>query len=366
MTRCKIAKQTGSSAIFAEVAVSTRSRIEGEAPVALSETHELARGDWVVSSAMQGALLALTDLGVEDKQVVLDEIVCNLVDARPEGFALAAYEATHEELSGRRHYGVLTDEALAQISARLAAPGSIEVQRERRRAIADPRAEFEMAMGESFGEHECPPVPFDETYTFHPILVQPFYLDLMNAGLLARPKEKRDEVVEKLRQTLPLFSDDDIRGMLRSSWRPAKVAAWVIAARRDESFIPDLERHMKATHYMEHACIALATLGSAQALGVLQRYLRSILPPEKMPDCKDEAVSPDWALAAIELIKPEAFHQWTAPTGPWTSFLREIGYGFEAHWQRRLQQARERLPQAVALIRNELGAGREPGRRSPD
>ena len=63
-------------------------------------------------------------------------------------------------------------------------------------------------------------------YTFHPTLVEPFYRHFMNANFLSEPEADRAEVIAKFQKTLPLYTEQDLRMMLRSSWRPAKVAAW--------------------------------------------------------------------------------------------------------------------------------------------
>ncbi len=191
-------------------------------------------------------------------------------------------------------------------------------------------------------------------YTFHPILVAPFYLQFMNANVLLMPTHERARLIEQFRETLPLYSSKDLRYMLRSSWRPAKVAAWVIATRGDHAFVADLAEQLAKRDHVEHICIALATLGGPSASEALHVYLASVLPPGGPSDPWEESISPDWALAALELMDAPSARSWLAPTGPWEQFLTACHPRLVDPWRRRLEAANETIPRAVSFIRQEL------------
>ncbi len=191
-------------------------------------------------------------------------------------------------------------------------------------------------------------------YTFHPVLVAPFYLQFMNANVLSMPEDERGRLAAKFRETLPLYSDRDLRYMLRWSWRPAKVAAWVIATRGDRTFIPDLADHLANHVYVEHICIALAALGGATAAEPLQVYLGSVLPPTGNSDPWEECISPDWALAALEHIDAPSARSWLEPAGPWERFLTVCDPRLADPWKSRLEEAGEAIPRVMTFIHEEL------------
>ncbi len=115
MTKRKIHMQAGSRGVFAQVTVTSRP-MESQSPQVLISDHAFdylieSHGEktWFPSSdcflrsaSEAGAHLALKDLSISHLQIVIESIYFHLVDATRSGFALAAYEATYEELSGMR------------------------------------------------------------------------------------------------------------------------------------------------------------------------------------------------------------------------------------------------------------------------
>ena len=154
--------------------------------------------------------------------------------------------------------------------------------------------------------------------------------------------------------------------MLGAGWRPSKVAAWVVAARRDRAFTPALVAELKrAPGYAEHLCIALAALASTETAEGLAGYIRTLLPPAGSVPAVDETVSPDWALAALfqidaQLGSAHAF-EFIRSTGPWDRFVTsraETGPGaspaLAKRWEARLAAAKSALPEALRLLRSHL------------
>lgn len=131
-TKCKIGVQTGRYGHFASVTVSSASATAVDERVVVSPdafawmrrayggSAVLPRDDWWVTRAcVAGATAALADLGEPEAQMVLEEIYVNLVDASVAGFALAAYEATHEHLTGARRFGRVDREVLSEMALRV-------------------------------------------------------------------------------------------------------------------------------------------------------------------------------------------------------------------------------------------------------
>ena len=131
MKTCKILVQRNRRGVFAEVTVSSLTTTDSAGGVSLSEkTFEWMEGshgpgtvlpsddDWMVISTLLGAKLALEDLSNTGTQVVVERIMFHLVDATVAAFALAGYEATHEELSGGRRYSDVSEELLSEMKRR--------------------------------------------------------------------------------------------------------------------------------------------------------------------------------------------------------------------------------------------------------
>lgn len=203
--------------------------------------------------------------------------------------------------------------------------------------------------------------------TFEPDLVEPFYLNFMNANILALPVEEQASIAARFRETLPSYSDDLLVAMLRSSWRPAKVAAWVIAARHDQRFVPALtEWILRAPWHTEHLCIALAALATDEAAVGLVTYLCTLLPPTGAVGAHDESVSPDWAIAGLSFVDSQlGSHRaasFLATGGPWHRFIESrplLSFGsnpaaIRDHWVTRLATAQSVLPDAVRFIESHL------------
>lgn len=201
---------------------------------------------------------------------------------------------------------------------------------------------------------------------FHPELVAPFCQQFMNANVLALSGDARASLAARFRQALPSYSRDLLATMLRSSWRPAKVAAWVIAVRRDHAMVVTLAECLrKSPAYAEHLCIALAALGSQEAAQALVDYLASMLPPSGNVPGLDEKVSPDWAIAALAEsdthLGTQRAAELLAPDGPWDQFVASrpllganASPGLRESWSSRLASAQSLLPQALHFIRTEL------------
>jgi hypothetical protein len=201
---------------------------------------------------------------------------------------------------------------------------------------------------------------------FHPRLVDPFYLAFINANILGFPVEEQEAIAGRFRETLPAYTDDLIVKMLRHSWRPAKVAAWVVAARPHQRFLPILaERLQREAAYAEHLCIALAAIGSHKAADILVAYLYALLPPTGYVEGFDEAISPDWALAALGVIDSESgsnrCREFLVPEGPWEQFVAsrplfgaQPSGGLSQARLGRLAGAQSLVPATLRFIRSHL------------
>jgi len=200
-------------------------------------------------------------------------------------------------------------------------------------------------------------------WTFHPTLVEPFYLLVMNANVLSETEAKQAEFMKSLGQAAASVTDDELLEMLRSSWRPAKVAAWLIAIGKREQFVPHLEAMLLVRpDHAEHVCIALAALHAISSVDALQRYVDFCAEGKFAPgDELGERLSPDWAVAAIEHIG-DASAALRAGSG-WTAFLaaqqhaiprllveRGVGHRLREASEARLMDAKNLLALALTLL----------------
>src|SRR5688572_128744 len=93
-------------------------------------------------------------------------------------------------------------------------------------------------------------------YTFHPVYVNPYYGLLMNANFV-RETEQVPKLFQGLRTIEKELDDFQLISMLRSTWRPAKVAAWLIGLNRKRNLEEELFNEIrKRPLYCEHLIFA--------------------------------------------------------------------------------------------------------------
>lgn len=157
-------------------------------------------------------------------------------------------------------------------------------------------------------------------WSFHPTLVAPFYLELMNANVLRLSGQERADFMAAFRQASARVTDEELQQMLDSSWRPGKAAAWFIAHGRRTQFVPTLEAMLlDRPIHAEHLCIALAVLAAPSTPAAMQAYLDLCASTRfEIYDC-GESCSADKAMATIEMIGDEA--QIARAEETWASFL---------------------------------------------
>lgn len=200
--------------------------------------------------------------------------------------------------------------------------------------------------------------------------MKPCYLRLMNANIVHDSPEEQARFAVLFKAALPKYRDADLEAMLRSSWRPSKVAAWVVAARRDRSFLPLLaERATESPQHAEHLLIALTVLGGNEGADAVTDYLRQILPPGGTAWPIDEAVRPDDALAALALLDrrlgTDRASEFLNPDGPWDQFVESAAASCPESWRNRvvdawndrLEASRRDIPAAVDFIETYLSPG---------
>jgi hypothetical protein len=192
-------------------------------------------------------------------------------------------------------------------------------------------------------------------WTFHPKLVDPFYLHFMNGNIVADPfAGQRDAVIALFKQRLPEYTDEGLRAMLAESWRPAKVAAWVIGAERRRRYLPEIARRvLEQPAYAEHFCICLGRLGGEQALAALMSYLDGCASGALQFNPYDETVSPDWALCALEYLDAGRA---AAGESRWAVFLERQVPLLRKSYERRRQANRDIYRKVMALLDEHWGA----------
>ena len=144
-------------------------------------------------------------------------------------------------------------------------------------------------------------------YTFHPTLVEPFY-GLLMAGNFLRPNiiVNHPEFASNLKSTLPAYSNLDLRVMLQDSWRPQKVAAWVIGLKRMLSWEDDVAKVLLSSKAeAEHLVIAIILLRTENGANILEEYLISRFQDQEVDINSFDrlSLSIGWALSGWEMLR---------------------------------------------------------------
>jgi hypothetical protein len=138
-------------------------------------------------------------------------------------------------------------------------------------------------------------------YTFHPKYVEPYYLLLMNANFIREP-EKAPDLFRNLRLLSHELDNAQLSIMLKSSWRPAKVAAWIIGLSGRKELEEDIIQLMKYNaSYCEHLIFALTLLDAEVKL--LEEYITDqVKKAGKLSITAIESISFGVALAARDWL----------------------------------------------------------------
>lgn len=138
-------------------------------------------------------------------------------------------------------------------------------------------------------------------YTFHPDYVDPYYLLLMNANFVIRPDEIPG-LFNGLKKIEKELDNIQLTHMLQSSWRPSKVAAWIIGLNQKVELEDELINTLhKTTVYIEHLIFALTLLNTEKSIGSIESFIQ--LKTDSMRKNFDwlrlDIMGFDWAIAAI-------------------------------------------------------------------
>lgn len=205
-------------------------------------------------------------------------------------------------------------------------------------------------------------------WNFHPKLVAPFYLHLMGGNIVGvTPVDEREPVLEAFRARASVVTNSQLHEMLASGgWRPQVVAAWFIAYLERVDFRAEIEHMLlQCPGHAQHLCICLSRFGGRSAIDALQGYLRGCVVKSLQWDPNGDAITPEWALCAIEYFgTPEdiegAALLWAEfietqrrvlNENPWT---RKHCVSFLKNWENRLAGARQRHARIMELFDNGL------------
>ena len=187
--------------------------------------------------------------------------------------------------------------------------------------------------------------------TFHPTLVAPFYAHFMNGNIVTlAPPEERARVWREFREVMGTVEDDTLLAMLRSSWRPAKVAAWAIADRRLHGLLPEVARQLKQSpDHAEHLCICLARLGGAEALAALTGYAEACAEGRLGGALESDRLSTTWARCALQhLDAPDARELFDR-------FVDRQPEKFRPHWSQDMERTAATFALVMALFDSDVG-----------
>jgi hypothetical protein len=141
-------------------------------------------------------------------------------------------------------------------------------------------------------------------YTFHPEYVDPYYLLLMNANFVREP-ESIPGLFSGLKKVEKELDNFQLTRMLRSSWRPSKVAAWIIGLYQKVELEDELIKTLNNTPtYCEHLIFALAFLNTENSIGSIESHiqLETDSLKENFQFLRIDIVSFDWAFAALSWL----------------------------------------------------------------
>ncbi|NBW38400.1 MAG: hypothetical protein EBR30_25925 [Cytophagia bacterium] len=138
-------------------------------------------------------------------------------------------------------------------------------------------------------------------YTFHPEYVEPYYGLLMNANFVGQPDStpRLFNGLKKIEKELDTFQ---LVSMLRSSWRPSKVAAWTIGFCQRVALEHELINTLRNTPFnSEHLIFGLAFLNTESSISSIESYveLETDSLKENFQLDRIDWLSFDWAIAAL-------------------------------------------------------------------
>lgn len=194
-------------------------------------------------------------------------------------------------------------------------------------------------------------------YTFHPKYVEPYYLLLMNANFIREP-EKAPDLFRNLKLLSAELDNAQLAIMLKSSWRPSKVAAWIIGLSGRKELQEDLIQLMKYNaSYCEHAIFAL-TLLDVEAK-VLEEYITDQMrKSEALPVMDIERFSFAWSMAALDWLSDKKNKDVRSDEfiRKWQSFIASLEakansvVNFNIHEMLKLSATRKNFYKALQLV----------------
>ena len=133
--------------------------------------------------------------------------------------------------------------------------------------------------------------------------VEPFYLELMNANFLRLDRDGRHRFADSFKAIMCELDDATLEAMLYESWRPAKVAAWIIGLRHLTYFVDVVGSELlRGPAYSEHLCISLTLLAVPDGANYLEQYVGRYLAPDAS-DFQSDMLAAGWAMAGLVRAK---------------------------------------------------------------
>jgi hypothetical protein len=198
-------------------------------------------------------------------------------------------------------------------------------------------------------------------WTFHPRFVSPFYRRLMGGDLATLAPAERAALRAQFQARAAEIGEPELRAMLRAGWRPAAVAAWFIAARRERALQAEIERGLvERPSHVAPPCLCLAHLGGAAAEAALAGYADACTAAALRGVPCDESRTPEWAVCAwahLSGAAPEA--RWAAFVDAEMAGLAQAGWldgraafagRLRASWDARFAAAQGALPAMLAFV----------------
>lgn len=156
-------------------------------------------------------------------------------------------------------------------------------------------------------------------------------MDLMNMNFLSKSAEETESLFNSLQLKSRDLDDSKLIEMLNDSWRPSKVAAWMIGISLRTSLVTEMELFIskKGITYSEHALINLLILKGRESTEPISKFIEQQIDYllETGNKLNVDILSIDWAVSIIgylDKINGTMVLNNIYDSDKWTSFENEL------------------------------------------
>jgi hypothetical protein len=110
---------------------------------------------------------------------------------------------------------------------------------------------------------------------FHPKYVTPYYGELMNLNFTSKSDNAIEILFHSIQSIAKEINDEMLITMLHATYRPSKVAAWIIGMDRRTHLIKELKMFVRKTGivYSEHVLLNLSLLKGINSIQTMNEFI---------------------------------------------------------------------------------------------